>query len=359
MADLELRGRAEGTASLEVLGKLNPLAQPLALDIKAKVRDLELAPLSPYSVKYAGHGIERGKLSVDVAYEILPNGQLTASNKITLHQLVFGDEVAGAPASLPVRLATALLADRNGVIDIDLPVSGSVNDPQFRVGPVIFKALVNLLVKAITSPFSLLASALGGGDASELSTVPFALGSAELSDEARAGLDKVAKALESRTALKMTVVGNASMDAEREALKRQRLQRMLRAEKRRTSIQAPGASVPAAGETATVAVPVTISDDEYPALLTAVYKRADMAKPRNLVGLAKSIPVPEMEALLLANIDVSDDAVQTLATQRGTVVRDYLAAQKLPMERLFLGAAKVAQADEKWKPSADLSLSTQ
>ncbi len=365
MADLELRGRAEGTASLEVLGKLNPLATPLALDIEAKVRDLELAPMSPYAVKYAGHGIERGKLSVDVAYQILPNGQLTATNKIILSQLVFGDAVEGAPASLPVRLAAALLADSKGVIDIDLPVSGSVNDPQFSVGPVIFKALVNLIVKALTSPFTLLSSALGGGDAGELSTVHFDAGSAALTEEARTGLDKIAKALESRSALKMTVVGHASIEGEREAMKRQRLMRMLRAEKRRATIQAaPAAAVPATGSSAaaaadTPAAPLAISDEEYPALLTAVYKRADMAKPRNLVGLAKTLTVPEMEALMLANIDVTDEAVQTLATQRGVAVRDYLAQQKLPLDRLFLGAAKLDKPDKKTAPTAELSLSAQ
>ena len=364
MADLELRGRAEGTAALEVTGKLNPLAKPLALDIQAKVKDLEMAPLSPYTVKYAGHGIERGKLNVDVAYKILPDGQLTASNKIVLRQLVFGNEVPGAPTSLPVRLATALLADSNGVIDIDLPVSGSINDPQFRLAPVIFKALGTLIVKAITAPFSLLASALGGGAGEELNTVPFAAGSAELSPEARESLDKIAKALESRPALKMTVVGHASMEAEHDALKRARLMRMLRAEKRRATIQSNG-TASATAEQGTEqgagqgAAPLAISDAEYPELLTAVYKRADMSKPRNMVGMAKTLPVPEMEALLLANIDVADDAAQTLATQRGVAVRDYLARQKLPLDRLFLGATKVAPPDDKWKPRADLSLSMQ
>ena len=125
LADLELRGRVGATASLEILGKLNPLARPLALDIQGKVRDLELAPLSPYSIKYSGHGIERGKLSMDVGYKVLPDGQLTASNNIVLNQLTFGDKVEGATASLPVKLAVALLADRNGVIDINLPISGS------------------------------------------------------------------------------------------------------------------------------------------------------------------------------------------------------------------------------------------
>ena len=241
MADLELRGRAEGTASLEILGKLNPLARPLALDIKAKVRDLELPPLSPYSVKYAGHGIERGKLSVDVAYVVLPNGQLDAKNKIILNQLKFGDKVEGAPASLPVRLAVALLADRNGVIDLDLPVSGSLDDPQFRLAPIIFKIIGNLIVKAITAPFALLAWAFGGGG-DELSQVAFAPGSAALASDAQANLDKVAKALLERPALKMTVVGLSNLEEEREAFKRERLKALLQAEKRRAQVVASGSA---------------------------------------------------------------------------------------------------------------------
>ena len=95
LADVSLRGRVQGTASLEITGKANPLARPLALDLQAKVRDLELPPLSPYAIKYSGYGIERGKMSVDLAYVVQPDGQLTASNKIVLNQLAFGDKVRG------------------------------------------------------------------------------------------------------------------------------------------------------------------------------------------------------------------------------------------------------------------------
>ncbi|ART54118.1 hypothetical protein CBP36_16835 [Acidovorax carolinensis] len=342
LADLELRGRAEGSASLEITGKLNPLAKPLALDIVGKVRDLELPPLSPYSVKYAGHGIERGKLSMDVAYKVLPNGQLTASNKLVLNQLTFGDPVEGAPNSLPVRLAVALLADSHGVIDLDLPISGSLNDPQFRIGPVIFKIIVNLIGKAITAPFSLLARAFGGGD--ELSSVAFAPGSATLTPEARQNLDKVAKALTERPALKITVTGTASLERERDAIQRERLQELVRAAKRR----------------ATPADTTPVQAAEYPALLKEVYRRADMPKPRNLVGMAKDLPVPEMEALLLAHLPAAtEDLATELATHRGQAVKAYLAEQKLPDERLFLAAPKTTAADDKWTPQAQLSLATQ
>jgi len=341
LAALELLGRAEGSASLEVSGQLNPLAQPLALDIAGKVRDLDLPPLSPYSVKYAGHGIERGKLSVDVAYKVLPNGQLTANNRIVLNQLTFGEPVAGAPNSLPVRLAAALLADRRGVIDLDLPISGSLNDPQFRIGPVIGKVILNLIGKALTSPFSLLASAFGGGE--EMSSVAFAPGSATLSPEAQQNLGKVAKALVDRPALKLTVTGTANLEAEREGLQRERLQQLVRAEKRRAQ---PDSTDP-------------VTADEYPVLLKAAYGRANIPKPRNLVGIAKDLTVPEMEALLMANQPATEAMAAELAAQRGHAIQSYLAAQKLPAERLFLAAPKTGSQVPKGAPQAELSLATQ
>jgi uncharacterized protein involved in outer membrane biogenesis len=346
MADLELRGRAEGTATIEILGKLNPLAQPLALDITGKMRDLELPPLSPYSVKYAGHGIERGKLSMDVSYQVQPDGQLVANNKLVLNQLTFGDPVEGAPTSLPVRLAVALLADRNGVIDINLPISGSLNDPEFRLGPVIFRVIVNLIAKAVTAPFALLASALGGGG-EEMGTVHFAPGSAGLGDEARANLDKVVQAMKDRPALTLTVAGTASLEAEREGYKRERLGALLLAEKRRAAV--------VAGQPAEAVAAVT--EAERPTLLKAVYRRAQIAKPRNLLGLAKDLPPAEMEALLLASLPATEQHMRELALARAVAVRDYLGSRELPADRLFLGAAKAEPADAKWVPHAELMLS--
>ncbi|WP_240933052.1 DUF748 domain-containing protein [Diaphorobacter sp. HDW4B] len=351
MADLQLTGKAEGTAKVEVSGKINPLAKPLVLDIQARMRDLELPPLSTYSIKYAGHGIERGKLSMDVAYKIEPNGQLTASNKLILNQLAFGDEVKGAPASLPVRLAVALLADRNGVIDVDLPISGSLNDPQFSLGGIIFKVIGNLIMKAVTAPFSLLASAFGGGG-DEQGAVSFDAGSAVLTKSAQEQLDKVATALTDRPALKMTVVGWADAASEKAALKRERLNTMVLAQKRR-KVARDG------GDTKEVAA---VEPAEYSELLKETYKRADVKKPRNMVGLAKDLPDAEMESLLLDNIQLQDNAAQELALQRGVAVRDYLASRKVPIDRLFVSAGKLqseSSGDSKWSPKAELKLAAQ
>lgn len=368
MAELQLTGRAEGTAALQVSGRLNPLAKPLALDIQGKVSDLELPPLSPYSVKYAGHGIERGKLSMDVAYRVEPDGRLTATNKLVLNQLEFGEPVPGAPASLPVKLATALLADSQGVIDLDLPISGSLNDPQFSIGPIIFKAVVGLIGRAITAPFTLLARALGGAGGEDLAQVAFAPGSAQLSAQAREQLDKVAKALADRPQLKLTVAGTARLDDEREAYQRLRLQALVAAEKRATggsrpadstrltmaAPTAPGASSPApaadviadAHASAEAAAPAAlVSEAEYPELLKRLYRRSDIPqKPRNALGMQRDIPVPEMERLLMAQIEVGEDAMRQLAVQRGAAVKDYLLGKNLPAERLFLAAARTGEA---------------
>jgi len=179
--------------------------------------------------------------------------------------------------------------------------------------------------------------------------VAFAPGSADLSVAAQAGLDKVAKALADRPALKMTVVGTSNLEAEREGYKQERLRDLLLAEKRR--------SVLVAGGDGTAVTAVT--DAESPALLKAVYKRADFPKLRNALGVAQDLPNQEMQALLLASIAVSEDAMRELAVKRGVVVKDYLAGRQLPLERLFLGAAKPVIADGQWTPRADLSLSVE
>lgn len=349
LAEVSLRGRAQGTATLDIQGRINPLAKPLALDLKARVRDLELPALSPYAVRYAGYGIERGKLSVDLSYQVQPDGQLVANNNIVLNQLAFGDKVEGAPASLPVKLAVALLADRHGVIDIDLPISGSINDPDFKLMPLVFKLIGNLLVRAVTAPFSLIARAFAGPD--ELSLVSFEAGSAALPLAARQALDQVANTLLDRQGLHLTVVGQASLDIEREAFRREQLLAQLRVERRRIALLA--------GEAPTTAVTdPEPGSEEYLALLTQVYQRADIPKPLNAQGALQTLTPQEMEDLLLSHQSATEEQMRALAVQRGVTVRDYLATRAVSAERLFLGAARVVPPEAKWRPRAELSLST-
>lgn len=355
MATLELRGRAAGTALLDISGQLNPTAQPLALNIRAKATDLELAPLSPYAAKYAGYAIERGKLSMDVSYVITPDGKLEAKNQVILNQLTFGERIDSPSATqLPVLLAVALLKDRHGVIDINLPISGSLNDPQFSVGGIIFKVIINLITKALTAPFSL----LFGGGSEDLSEVAFRLGVPAVTESGAAALDKVAQALIDRPSLKMTVTGAADPAAEREAYVQAVLEARLLQEKKKEQARA-GAPAEAASAAAG-AVTETVSGAERERLLKAVYRQTDLPdKPRNLIGLAKDIPAVEMEALLKARLVVTDEAMRELALQRGLAVRDALIAKGLPSERLFIASPKLrppADQAEAWIPSAKLSL---
>lgn len=230
MAALALRGKAAGTALLDISGLVDPTTKPLALDIHARATDLELAPLSPYAGKYAGYAIERGKLSMEVAYKIGADGKLEARNQVVLNQLTFGEKVDSPDATkLPVLLAVALLKDRHGVIDINLPVSGSLDDPQFSVGGIILKVIVNLLTKAITAPFAL----LSGSSGVDLSVVEFLPGTSQATAAGLAAVDKVAQALLDRPALKTTLTGTADAALERAAYLAAALETRLLAERRR------------------------------------------------------------------------------------------------------------------------------
>jgi hypothetical protein len=351
MASLQLRGRAEGTAQLEIGGRLNPSVEPLALDIKARATDLELAPLSPYAGKYAGYAIEHGKLSLDVAYKIDADGRLEASNQLVLNQLTFGERIDSPDATrLPVLLAVALLKDRNGVIDIQLPISGSLDDPQFSVGGIIFRLVVNLLAKAITSPFALLAG--GGGGAEDPGFVAFEAGTPVIAGAGAGALDKIVPPLTDRPNLTVTITGSADPVSEADAFRRAAIEARLRAEQRREA-QRSGA--------APDAPPAGLTPEARLRLLEALYRRSDIPdKPRNLLGFAKTLSGPEMEELLRRHVTVTPEAMRELAQHRGLALRDALLARGLPAERLFLAAPKLREGgadDAAWTPRVELSVS--
>jgi hypothetical protein len=321
MAPLTVRGRVAGTGQLEIDGLLNPAAGAVAMDVKAAATDIELAPLSPYAGKYAGYAIERGKLSTRLHYKIEPGGALQASNQIILNQLTFGDKVDSPDAtSLPVLFAVALLKDRNGVIDFNLPISGSLKDPDFSVGGLVIKLIVNLLGKALTAPFSL----FSGGDADDLSQVLFAPGNAQLSTPAQ--LDQVAKMLDERPGLSLTITGHADAVAEKTALQAAQLD----------------------------AAVLRLSGDAS-AGLKRLYDSSKLPdKPRNVLGLAKDLPAAQMRALLLSSFSVNDDTARELAVKRSVAVRDALMARGVPNSRIFLAAPKTQDAGT---PRAELTLS--
>lgn len=337
VASLDLRGTYDNIAPLMIAGQLNPLARKPSLDLQAEVKGIEMTSLSPYSGKYAGYAIEKGKLSVYVKYKI-DDRQLSAENRIFLDQLTFGSPVDSPDATkLPVTLAVALLKNRNGEIDINLPISGSLDDPEFSVGGLIVKVVVNLLGKALTSPFALLGAVFGGGE--ELSSLDFDSGRAGIAGEAVQRLDKLGKALLDRPALKLEIQGTADPETDSEGLKRDRLERKVKALQReeltRKAVQTGSADE------------ITVSAKEYPVLLERVYRNEKFPKPRNLVGLVKGLPSDEMEKLILANSAIDEDDLRDLADRRGKAARDWLLAHDIPGERVFLLPGKVGSTDGK------------
>ena len=324
--ELNLTARVERTAPVEVRGRLHPFAKELSLDIAATARDIDLPPLSSYSAKYAGYGIEKGQLTFDVHYQV-ENRKLAAQNRLVLDQLTFGPRVESPTATkLPVLLAVALLKNSRGVIDIKLPISGSLDDPKFSVGGIIIQVIVNLITKAATAPFALLATAFGGGE--ELSTLVFTPGSATLPPEAQKRIDTLGKALGDRPALRLDIAGHADPSADGEALRQAALTKAMRTEKMKTLI--------AAGTAPASVDQVAIESGERTRWLTAAYRESSIPdRPRNAIGMLNELPPAEMEAMFVANVKVDDEALRGLANERARAVKDALVAKGIGDDRLF------------------------
>ena len=162
-AKVDLHGSVDEFSPVSINGEVNFLSAALYTDLAMSFRNIELSIFNPYSGKFAGYNISKGKLTTELHYKV-DGRKLDAQHHIVIDQLEFGDKTASKDAvSLPIKLAVALLKDRNGVIDLNLPVSGSLDDPKFRLGPIIWKVFVNILEKAVTAPFALLGALFGGG----------------------------------------------------------------------------------------------------------------------------------------------------------------------------------------------------
>jgi uncharacterized protein involved in outer membrane biogenesis len=327
--DVLIRGRVDASAPLEIAGQLNPLAKDLFLDIKGEARDIDLPPLTPYAAKYAGYGIEKGKLAFKVDYRI-KDRKLEANNSVILDQLTFGERIETPTATkLPVLLAVALLKDRNGVIDLDLPISGTLDDPEFSVGGLIWKAIVNILTKAVVAPFSLIASAFSGGGSEELSFVEFEPGSATVAGKAEEKLKTLTKALVDRPNLKLDVAGRADPEADRVALEKERIAGVVRAQK--------VADLARRGTPAAKPEETTVSAEEYPKLLEAAWRQ--IAKPPR----GAKVPAPaEMEAAIIGANRIDEEELRQLANRRSQNAKDVLTAAGVAGERVFITAPKLS-----------------
>ena len=340
--DIEIHAKLDNAAPVDISGKINPLAKDLYLDIKVDATDIDLSPMSPYSSRYVGYGIEKGKLTFNVQYKI-ENRKLSAQNKIILNQLTFGERVESPDATkLPVLLAVALLKDRNGVMDINLPIGGSLDDPQFSVGGIVWQIILNILVKAVTSPFALLGSVFGGGGGEELSYIEFDYGRAALAQDAEAKIKTLSTAMINRPGLKLEISARVDPVNDLEGLKKTALERKIKAQKMKDLVR-QGTAPKSIDE-------VQIAAGEYERYLKAAYGAENFPKPRNVIGLARDLPVAEMEALMLKYTQVNDDDLRELANRRAQAVRErLLSLGQVSTDRLFVVASKPAVEEDKDK----------
>jgi uncharacterized protein involved in outer membrane biogenesis len=327
-ADVELRGNfGEQSSPVEIIGKINPLKKDLYVDLKVSFKDIELSPMSPYSGKYVGYDIEKGVLSLDLKYHI-ENRKLDAQNRIFLGQFTFGQKVDSPTATkLPVKLAVALLKNREGNIDLNIPISGSLDDPKFNVLSIILKVIVNLLAKAATSPFALLGAAFGGGE--QLDYMQFDYGSADIQGENATKLHTLIKALHDRPSIKLDIEGYVDPEKDKEALKQLFFLRKLKAQKLKEMLKK--------GQPAVPVDEVKIEPQEYQEYLKLAYKAEKFPKPKNILGMAKNIPGPEMEKLMLTYTNVKEEDLRLLASQRAMNVKEAIVKSgEVEPDRIFI-----------------------
>ncbi len=225
-ADVDLKGKVGTYGTATISGKINPLSEDAFTDVNVDFRKIELTTFAPYSGKFAGYIIDKGKLFLDLNYK-LSKRKLIGENKIVLDQLALGEETDSPhKVNLPVRLAIAILKDSNGVIDVDLPVRGNLDDPEFSFGGIIIKALFNLVTKLAASPFNLIGN-LVGAEGETLSYAAFVLGKGDLDDQEREKILMLARALKQRPALRLEVRGRYDPMADGRVLREARLREKL------------------------------------------------------------------------------------------------------------------------------------
>ena len=361
-AGVQLSGKIGRTGPFEISGKINPLNQKAPTELSAKLHDVDLSPASSYSGKYLGYRLNRGKLNLEVNYEV-SDRNLKAKNVIVLDQLTLGQKVASPDATtLPVRLAVAVLKDRDGKIELDVPIEGKLDDPEFRFGKVVVRAIVNIITKIATSPFAVLGSVFGG-KGEEVSFQDFPPGSAELR---AANLEKLAlliNGLQERPGLQVEIEGSFDPTADFLALRRQKLDRAFQAQKwaekhptgqpnmppdgivltpderndylkKRYALmlQSSGAPQPETSKNASIrpAAPVGAKTGG-----TREKSGAPAVQAPGISGL--SAPPNEMEKEVLKTITVSDDELRELARNRARRVQEkILESGRVAPERILL-----------------------
>ena len=220
-ANVDITGKIDNYAPVKLAGTIHPLKDDIDLDLDFSVKGAELTSVNPYSGTYMGYYIDKGLLSLAVQYKL--NGKaLEGKNHVVIDQLTLGKKSNSDQAlSLPLGLAIALLEDRNGVIDLGLDVSGDIDSPDFSFGSIILNAIGNIITKAVTVPFSLLANLVGSDD--ELDNVEFGFGEHSLNADAQEKLNTLAKALKKRPGLRVNIEGTVNAMSDASALAQRQL----------------------------------------------------------------------------------------------------------------------------------------
>lgn len=377
-ASLELEGQVDEYGQARAAGKLD-LSDPTGYsDIKVSFRNVAMHSLTPYAATFAGRRIDSGKLSLNLDYKITQR-QLSGDNQVVIDQLVLGERVASPEArDLPLDLALALLQDGDGRIDLGLPVSGSLDDPQFSIGGLVWKVITNVITKLVTAPFRALGALFGGGES--LEDIVFDAGSGRLNPPQLEKLRQLAGALQKRPALQLQLSGVWS-PADRLALQ-QRDTRVLIAqlaglqEARDTRDPGPLATTSPQVQQALEKLHAERLGKERLAALKAGFRRANPGQltpsvsERLLSGLGKLMHQPEVldeqtqarlagadfHALLFAELSarmsITDERLQDLARRRAQAVQQGLVDAGIGPERLPVTAGRQVEAREGEVPMA-------
>ena len=351
-AEVQLDGKVDAYAPVQITGTVNPLNGRGRTDLSVSFKNIELTTFSPYSGKFMGYRIEKGKLDLDLNYKI-QDRTLDASNKIFMRQLTLGDKVPSAEAThLPVRFAIALLKDREGNINLNLPVKGNLDDPKFSVFPIIMKLLIGLVTKAVASPFALIGAVFGGNGEHGTPAVVFRFGSSELDTTATRVLDAVRKGLADKPGLKLEIEQPPKADGDSLALLARRYDETLR----RAGPPGKNPPTPSQFEAALRLTPAGFTPEEWVPLLTRTYttqfgkppalegptrhpKKGEPADSATVAAEAKRLKL--MDNRIRTKIAVDPTEVSGLSRDRASRVQGFLLADStIAAERVFITIGK-------------------
>jgi len=350
-ASVDIKGKVDRYAPVTIKGAVNPFDPMASLDIATSFKRVELTTLTPYSGKFAGYRIRKGRLNLDLHYVIV-KGQLKAENKVVVEQLQLGEKVDSPDAvSLPLKLAIALLKDVDGKISIELPVSGDLNNPQFSVMPIVWQTLRNLIVKAAAAPFKLIGGLVAGGGSQDLGTVSFAPGSSELSKDAEAALVKLSQALKERPALRLEIEGTAAKSSDGPLIAEQRLEREYQYNYYKM-LQRRGDKVPAKANL------LEVPDSEKGPLLEGIYRtRLKVQPPAEWKDLGKEERTAKMRADVIQFWSTSEVLLRELGQERASSIKDYLVDKgQLADDRVYFIDAQLGEAEKDGKVVTPLHL---